>query len=144
MKNSTKLIAASALMLSGLAALPARADTMTYAPLNLAKECSTFTAHSGDFCTITESNLAAIPVGTKVFYFGPVIGPVILATDIVLDAGGGNLALGTCNVELAKSSGTCTFRAGSGTLAGFQAIVTLTIDDTGLFHWDGGYAMAGN
>lgn len=138
----SKPFSVAALALSGLAAMPACADTMTYTALKVAKECSKFTAHVGDFCTITESDLAAIPVGAKVFYFGPVLGPVILSTDVVLDAGDGNLALGYCNVELAKAAGTCTFRAGSGTLAGFQSIVTLTIDGTGLFHWDGGYVMA--
>ena len=137
-------IALSALMLSGIAALPARADTLAYAPLSLTKECSKFTAHIGDFCTITKSSLAAIPVGSRVYYLGPVLGPVILATDVVLDAGGGTLALGYCNVELAKSAGTCTFRSGSGSLTGFQGIVTLSIDDKGLFHWDGGFALAGN
>jgi hypothetical protein len=110
-------------------------------PLNLAKECSKFTAHSGDYCSITKSSLDSIPVGSKVFYYGPVIGPVILSTYVVLDAGNGNTAIGYCNVDLPKSSGTCTFWAGSGTLTGFQAIVTLTVDGAGLFHWDGSYSM---
>ncbi|MBC7479192.1 MAG: hypothetical protein H7317_14025 [Pseudorhodobacter sp.] len=139
-----KQIAVFSLLLPAFAAPAARADTVTYTPLTLAKECSKFTAHSGDFCTVTASDLAAIPVGSWVFYLGPVLGPVILSTEVVLDAGGGNLALGYCSVELAKSAGACTFRAGSGTLTGFQAIVNLTIDEKGLFHWDGGYAMAGN
>jgi hypothetical protein len=77
-----------------------------------------------------------------VFYYGPVIGPAILSTYVVLDAGDGNTAIGYCNVELAKSAGTCTFWAGSGTLTGFQAIVTLTIDGAGLYHWDGSYSIA--
>ena len=138
-------VAAATLALGGLFAssLPANAEDMTYKPLSLSKECSKFTAHSGDFCTITESSMAAIPKGSKVFYFGPILGPVILATDVVLDAGDGNIALGSCNVELAKAAGTCTFRAGSGTLTGFQAIVTLTIHATGRFHWDGGYGLPG-
>jgi hypothetical protein len=120
----------------GQAAGPARQD------LKMAKECSEFTAHSGDHCTITQSSLAAIPAGSKIYYYGPVIEPAILSTAVLIDAGGGNTALGYCNVELAKSAGTCTFWAGSGTLAGFEAIVTLTVDTAGLFHWDGSYSKA--
>jgi hypothetical protein len=110
-------------------------------PLSLTKECSKFTAHSGDFCSITASSLDLIPVGAKVFYYGPVIGPAILSTAIVLDAGEGNTAIGYCNVDLPKSAGACTFWAGSGTLTGFQALVNLTVDSTGLFHWDGSYSL---
>src|SRR5436190_1168186 len=118
--------AIASLMLASLSTAAFAAE----GPLSLSKECSKFTAHSGDFCSITESSLAAIPAGSKVFYYGPVIGPAILSTYVVLDAGGDSTAIGYCNVELAKSSGTCTFWAGSGALTGFQAIVTLTIDGT--------------
>jgi hypothetical protein len=111
-------------------------------PLSIAKECSKFTARPGDYCTITKSSLAAIPVGTKAIYYGPVLGPAILSTDVLLDAGDGNTALGYCNVDFEKGVGVCTFWAGSGTLAGFQALVNLTVDSTGLFHWDGAYSMA--
>jgi hypothetical protein len=125
----------------GLVLAPALAEDAAK-PLNLSKECSEFTAHSGDHCTITASNLDAIPVGSTVYYYGPVIGPTILSTAIVLVAGEGTTAIGYCNVELAKSEGACTFWAGSGKLAGFQALVNLTIDGTGLFHWDGSYTIA--
>ena len=37
--------------------------------------------------------------------------------------------------------GTCAFHAGSGTLAGFQAVVTVTVDDKQIWHWDGGYLL---
>jgi hypothetical protein len=131
--------AIGALALASFAAPAIAADPQA---LSLSKECSEFTAHSGDHCTITESSLDAIPVGSKVYYYGPVIGPAILSTSIVLVAGEGTTAIGYCNVELAKSAGACTFWAGSGKLAGFQALVNLTIDGAGLFHWDGTYTIA--
>ena len=81
------------------------------------------------------------PVGTKAIYYGPVLGPAILSTDVVLDAGDRNTAIGYCNVDLPKGVGACTFWAGSGTLTGFQALVNLTVDSTGLFHWDGAYSL---
>jgi hypothetical protein len=127
---------------SAMIAMPAVASAADLQPISLSKECSQFTAHSGDFCSITQSSLAAIPVGAKVFYYGPMIGPAILSSEIVLDAGGGNTAIGYCNVLLAKSSGTCTFWAGSGALKGFEAVVTLTVDAAGLYHWDGSYSLA--
>ena len=133
-----------ALGLAGCAALasPAFAAGSESGPLSLSKECSEFTAHSGDHCTITESSLEAIPVGSKVYYYGPVIGPAILSTTVVLVAGEGTTAIGYCNVELAKSAGVCTFWAGSGKLTGFQALVNLTVDGAGLFHWDGTFTIA--
>ena len=121
---------------------PALAAAPTPQPLNIAKECSQNNGKPGAFCTITKSSLGAIPVGTKIFYYGPVMGPPILSSDVVLGAGEGNTAIGYCNVELAKAAGTSTFWAGSGTLSGFQAILTLSIDSTGLYHWDGSYTLA--
>ena len=35
-------------------------------PLKISKECSQYTGETPSFCTITESNLAAIPAGTKI------------------------------------------------------------------------------
>ena len=133
------LLAVTAVTLMGAPALAAGPGLQ---PLSLAKECSKFAGHPGDICTITKSSLAAIPAGSKVVYYGPILGPDLLASTILLDAGDGNTAIGSCNVDLPKSSGACTFWAGSGTLQGFTAMVNLTIDGTGLFHWDGGYAIA--
>lgn len=36
--------------------------------LHVTKECSEYTGQPGSFCTLTSSNLAAIKVGSKVFY----------------------------------------------------------------------------
>lgn len=59
----------------------------------------------------------------------------------MLDAGDGNTAIGNCSVEPNKNYGTCTFWAGSGTLRGFQALVTLSPVEgmAGSFHWVGFY-----
>jgi hypothetical protein len=35
----------------------------------------------------------------------------------------------------------CAFNAGSGALAGFQAIAKVTADDKQLWHWGGGYVI---
>jgi hypothetical protein len=113
-------------------------------PLKISKECSEFTGESPSFCTITESSLAAIPAGTKILYYGPVISSLLfVSTTAVIAVGAGDTALGYCVTYDSASppSGTCAFHAGSGTLAGFQAVVAVTVDDEQIWHWDGGYLL---
>jgi hypothetical protein len=148
MFTSARLFVASAVIsmsvLSSLAfAVPARADGPAMQPLHLVKECSTFTGKSGDYCTITQSDLAAIPVGSNIYYYGPLIATPVASTSIVLDARNGTTAIGYCNLDNPANTGTCSFWAGSGGLRGFQAVVTLTADANGSdYHWDGSYAFA--
>ena len=113
-------------------------------PLKISKECSQYTGEIPSFCTITESNLAAIPVGTKILYYGPVTGsPLFGSSAAVIAVGNGDTAVGYCVTYDTASpmSGTCAFHAGSGTLAGFQAVVKVTVDDKQIWHWDGGYLL---
>lgn len=113
-------------------------------PLKIAKECSQYSGETPSFCTITESNLAAIPPGTKVLYYGPVTGSTLFtSSSVVLAVGPGDSAVGYCIVyDTAKPPlGMCAFSAGSGSLAGFQAIVKVTVDDKQLWHWEGGYVL---
>jgi hypothetical protein len=111
-------------------------------PLEISKECGEFTGDTPSFCTITESNLAAIPAGTKIFYYGPVVSnPLFVSSTAVIVVGNGDSALGYCVTYDSASPpvGTCAFHAGSGTLAGFQAVAKVTVDDKQIWHWDGGY-----
>ncbi|KWV52515.1 MULTISPECIES: hypothetical protein [Rhizobium] len=113
-------------------------------PLKISKECSQYTGETPSFCTITESNLAAIPAGTKILYYGPVTGsPLFGSSTAVIAVGNGDTAVGYCVTYDTASpmQGTCAFHAGSGTLAGFQAVVKVTVDDKQIYHWDGGYLL---
>ena len=113
-------------------------------PLKIVKECSQFSGEVPSFCTITESNLAAVPPGTKIFYYGPMISsPLYGSSAAILAVGPGDSAVGHCiTYDSAKPPfGVCAFHAGSGTLAGFQAVVKVTVDDKQLWHWDGGYLL---
>lgn len=57
--------------------------------LHLTKQCSEYTGLAGSFCTFTPSNLAAIKVGSKVFYDQAAGTPMgLLDSNVVLDAGG--------------------------------------------------------
>jgi hypothetical protein len=112
--------------------------------LHVTKECSAYTGAAGEFCTITSSNLAAIEVGSKVFYdLAAGIPAGVLDSDVVLDAGTGNRAVGHCTLDFATGLGLCTFSDGTGQFAGFQARVDVSPPTDGLnWHWDGTYSFS--
>jgi len=113
-------------------------------PLKIAKECSQYAGEAPSFCTVTESNVAAIPKGSKILYYGPVTGSSLFTSSaVVLAVGPGDSAVGYCVVyDTAKPPlGLCAFHAGSGSLAGFQAIAKVTVDDKQIWHWEGGYLL---
>ena len=128
-----------------LAALPqsAVAGGSALQPLKVAKECGQYSGEVPSFCTILESNLAAIPAGTKVLYYGPVTNnPNFSSNNVVLDDGAGSTAAGNCIVDFsAGPAGICAFYGGSGKLAGFQAIVKVSVDAKQIWHWEGGYLL---
>jgi hypothetical protein len=115
-----------------------------FQPLSLTKECA---KPKGGIptCTVTNSSLSAIPVGAKIFYYGPVTdSPAFLSSSVVLDAGNGNTAVGYCNVDRGANPklGMCAFWSGSGSLSGLQAIVKVTVDANKFWHWDGSYILS--
>ena len=87
------------------------------------------------------SDLAAIPVGTKVFYWGPVISdPNFLSSKVVARAGHGNRAFGYCRrSSKTRITGCAPSGRGPGRSQGFHASVDVTLDADGVFHWDGTY-----
>jgi len=116
----------------------------TMQPLNIAKDCSEYTGDTPSYCTITASNVAAIPVGTKIFYYGPVTAnPLFTSSSVIISVGNESTAVGYCVVYDSRTPplGTCAFHAGSGTLAGFQAVLTATVDAKQIWHWEGGYLL---
>jgi hypothetical protein len=109
--------------------------------LHVTKECSEYTGGAGSFCTITSSNVRRIPVGTRVSYDQAADIPAgLLDSNVVLDAGNGNRAVGRCTLDFATLLGLCTFSDGTGNLAGFHARVD--VDCTLECRWDGPYGFA--
>jgi hypothetical protein len=107
--------------------------------LHITKGCGDYTYTAGSYCTITSSNLAEIKVGSKVFYDQAANIPTgLLDSNVVLDAGGGNRAVGRCTVDLTTFLGLCTLSDGTGQFAGFSARINVSPGD-GNFHWDGTY-----
>src|ERR1700674_2593120 len=83
--------------------------------LHVTKECSQYTGKAGSFCTITSSNLATIAVGSKVFYDQAAGTPTgLLDSNVLLDAGNGDRAVGRCTLDLTTGLGLCTFSDGTG------------------------------
>jgi hypothetical protein len=104
------------------------------------KDCSGFTGLVGAFCTFRSSNVKAIKVGSKIFYF-QVAGKTSLDSDIVIYVGPGTVATGHCLLQFATGVGLCTISGGTGKLAGFHARLRVTADSSipELWHLDGTY-----
>lgn len=125
----------------GLPAAVSANSTPTVA--HLVKDCGTFTGAPSSFCTITVSDIDALPPGSKIVYLGPVLdNAYFLSSNVVADAGRSGVATGYCIFNGKTSSGLCSFWKGTGSLAGFTAIFDVTVDNSGLFHLDGTYYFA--
>jgi hypothetical protein len=110
--------------------------------LHATKNCSQYTGAAGSWCTITSSSLPAIKVGSKVLYDQAAGIPAgMLDSNIVLDAGDGNRAVGRCTLDLATGLGLCTFTDGTGELAGFHARVDVSHLGGRDWAWDGTYSF---
>ena len=103
-------------------AVSASASSDRTRDLHVIKECSHYNGNAGDFCTITSSNLPAIKVNSRIFYDQALgIPEGLLDSNVVLDAGGGNRAVGRCTLDNTTNLGLCTFSDGTGSFAGFRA-----------------------
>jgi hypothetical protein len=132
------LVLALALLVIATGAVAAHADWERSGILEITKECSQDQGRAGDFCTITSSNLQQIAVGSKVFYDQAAGIPAgLLDSNVVLDAGEGNRAIGRCTLDLTTALGLCRFSDGLGDLAGFSARVK--VDCRSGCRWDGPY-----
>jgi hypothetical protein len=117
--------------------------------IHLQKICAgTFTGAPGSYCTVTVSDLGALPAAVaRVYYDEPhpvPIGSVLfLDSKIVLYTGTGNWAAGRCTVDYSTGLGLCTISDGTGTLAGFSARFDVRIDfAAGITYWDGTYSFS--
>ena len=120
----------------------ATAESSTGKAIHLVKDCSTFIAEIPSYCVISASDLAAIPVGAKVNYLGPLLdNQYFLSSNVRIDDAHGNTATGYCIFDgrPTEERGFCTFWAGTGALTGFTAILKVTIDALGEWHLDGDY-----
>jgi hypothetical protein len=111
--------------------------------LHVEKECSEYTGHAGDFCTITSSSLRQIEGGSRITYASDAVG-TLLDTDVVLDlpGPGNNHAWGHCTVDLVTFDGRCEFSGGTGNFSQFHASVALSSLGGPNFAWNGTYSFS--
>jgi hypothetical protein len=104
------------------------------------KECSSFHRKAGQFCTITSSNLKAIPVGTTVTYLSDA-GPTALDTDVILDppGPGNNQAYGHVFLSFSTLTGRVTITGGTGKFSKLNVDVVVTHLTGVNWAWDGTY-----
>jgi hypothetical protein len=121
--------------------LPASAASARSGDLHVIKDCSGKTAEPGSFCVVTSSNIPEIVVGSKVFYFqSPIASTGLQDSNVVLDAGDANRAVGRCTLDLVTRIALCTFSEGTGTFIGFHARIDGSKGtDATNYHWDGTY-----
>jgi hypothetical protein len=136
---SLLVVAASVLAVTASAQSGSQPNHRTR-PLHLTKECppSTMQGQIGDYCTVTFSNVPAIPVGTMIFY-AQAAGPTSLDSDVILYAGRGKTATGHCELEFATGLGRCRLFGGTRTLDGIRASVDVSHLGGYDWAWDGTY-----
>jgi hypothetical protein len=137
-KRALLATACLGVLLLGAASAPVSASRERARALHVIKECGQFQGNPGEWCTIRRSNLRQIPAGSQVFYTQPAGIPAgLLDSNVVLDAGNGNRALGRCTVDMATRRGLCTFSDGTGRLAGFEARADVSYVSGNDWRWDG-------
>ena len=112
--------------------------------LHLTKECfPTYGGAAGDHCTITASDFNQIaPFVSKIFYDQAIgIPSGLLDSNVVLDAGSSNRAVGRCTLDLGTGLGLCTFSDGTGSLNGFQARLDVTCSPLFVCRMDGTFTV---
>ena len=109
--------------------------------LHVTKECSQYHGRVGEFCTITSSNIRAIKPGMRVVYLSAP-GNGVLDSNIVLRSRHGGAAFGHVVLNLAPPpQGRVTFSGGTGRFTHFQADAAVSVDSSGVWHWDGTYSF---
>jgi hypothetical protein len=110
--------------------------------IHITKDCSAYSGLAGGHCTIASSNLPEIPSGSNVYYDQPFGAPAgLLDSNVVLDTGNGNRALGRCMLDGSTGLGLCTFSDGTGQLAGFTARINVSFLGGKLWAWEGTYSF---
>ncbi|HET9194557.1 MAG TPA: hypothetical protein VFO21_16860 [Vicinamibacterales bacterium] len=112
--------------------------------LDVTKECSTYTGHAGDVCTITSSNVEEIEVGSTIVYARDAdFSTLSLDSDVVLDppGPGNNTAFGHCNLSLVTGIGLCTFSGGTGKFTHFHGSANVSYLGGPNYAWDGTYSF---
>jgi Protein of unknown function (DUF4242) len=107
--------------------------------LHVTKTCGDYHGAVGEFCTIRSSNIDVIEPDMQVVYLQALSPGGTLDSDLVISAGHGSVAVG--HVVLNGTTSQITFLGGTGEFDGFHANAVVSVDGTGLWHWDGTYSF---
>ena len=130
--RSTLALMLVAALSTGMASVSAASERK--GQFHATKECTEYTFLPGGFCSFTSANLA----GAKIFYDqAPGVPPNMLDSNVILDAGHGNRAIGRCTLDLVTNRGLCTFSDGTGEFIGVEARVDVFCPDGIHCTWDG-------
>jgi hypothetical protein len=141
-KRSLLVVAAAILSLAALA--PAVVASPRSGDIHITKNCADFQGQAGGYCTITSSNIKAIPVGSRVIYLSALTNYPILDTDVVLDppGPGNNKAFGHVYLNLLTGVGEVTFSSGTGKFTWFHGSADVTFLGGSDWGWEGTYAFS--
>jgi hypothetical protein len=124
--------------------LPESESSPRSGALHVTKNCSEYRGNPGEFCTITSSNLAEIPVDSRVVYAGQLTDGKLDSDLILVPPGRGNsMAFGHVKLDLAEGRGSVTFSGGTGKFTHFHASLAVTPlpPDPADWQWDGRYSL---
>src|SRR5262245_17269228 len=91
---------------------PEASATPRSGELHITKDCTGYEGRAGQTCTITESNVRAIPEGARVVYASALVDGV-LDSDITIEAGPGNVARGHVTLNSGALPGTVELTGGT-------------------------------
>ena len=138
MRSVRRLAAVAATILALTLLVPSVAAVAPHSgTLHLEKECSKYTGAAGGYCTFT-SPFDAITVGSRIYYSSAATNAGV-DSDVVIVVGHGTTATGHCTLVIAALPGQCSFWKGTGRLAGFHALVSVSTKDGVNWAWDGTY-----
>jgi hypothetical protein len=115
--------------------------------MHLTKDCTVappYAGAAGDQCTIIASDYTPIQAyASRIFYDQAAGTPAgLLDSNVVLDAGDGNRAVGRCTLDFGTLSGLCTFSDGTGSFKGFQARLDVKCTPSSVCSMDGTFSVA--
>jgi hypothetical protein len=128
--------------IAAMAVAPLASATPRSGDVHIVKDCTDYHGAAGEFCTITTSNVPAIPTGARIVYESDLHWPV-LDTDISIAAGPGNVATGHCTLNFEDLPGTCRLSGGTGKFTHIQLDVSVSPDaEPNVWHWDGTFSFS--
>jgi hypothetical protein len=123
-KSLTTIFAPAIALIAGVEALTlslgtgvasASSDSARNGELHLIKDCSAYIGAPGSSCTFISSNLAEIPVGSKIYVDQAAGIPTgFLDSDVMINVATGDWAVGHCTLDLTTHLGLCRFSDGTG------------------------------